>query len=140
LLAQGRLDLWVLELDGKVAAAQFGFRYGDRLFQLQEGNDPAHASDRVGFLLRGHVMKELIAQGVRTYDFLGGELGYKAHWGAQAGYYLDLQFARPFSAGAAYLRAQLYAGHSKSWLRRNLPESAWQLLHRAKVNLRGEQR
>ena len=140
LLAQGRLDLWVLELDGKVAAVQFGFRYGDRVFQLQEGNDPAHASDRVGFLLRGHVMKELIAQGVRTYDFLGGALGYKANWGAEAGHYLDLRFARPFSAGAAHLRAQLYAGHSKSWLRRNLPKSAWQFLHRANVKLRREER
>lgn len=72
LLAQGRLDLWVLELDGGVAAAQFGFRYGRQVFQLQEGNDPGHASDRVGFVLRGHVMKQLIADGIHTYDFLGG--------------------------------------------------------------------
>jgi CelD/BcsL family acetyltransferase involved in cellulose biosynthesis len=140
LLAQGRLDLWVLELDGKVAAAQFGFRYGNRVFQLQEGNDPAHASDRVGFLLRGYVMKELIAQGVRTYDFLGGTVGYKAHWGAEGGHYVDLRFARPFTAGAAHLRAQLYGEHSKSWLRRTLSKSAWQFLHRVNLKLRKEER
>lgn len=85
-------------------------------------------------------MKELIAQGVRTYDFLGGALGYKAKWGAEAGNYLDLQFARPFSAGAAYLRAHLYAECSKSWLRRKLPRSAWQLLHRANLQLHRVQR
>ena len=136
LLGQGKLDLWVLELDGRVVAAQFGFRYGERVFQLQEGNDPKHASDRVGFLLRGHVMKELIAQGVRTYDFLGGAPGYKARWGAQAGHYLDLRFARPFSAGATYLLARDYAGRSKSWLRRNLPTAAWNTLHKINVGVR----
>jgi CelD/BcsL family acetyltransferase involved in cellulose biosynthesis len=136
LLAQDRLDLWVLELDGRVVAAQFGFRYGEKVFQLQEGNDPKHASDRVGFLLRGHVMKELIAQGVRTYDFLGGETGYKARWGAQAGHYLDLRFARPFSVGAAYLQAQRFTERSKAWLRRNLPGTAWKMLRRINAGIR----
>lgn len=136
LLPQGRLDLWVIELDGAVAAAQFGFRYGRQVFQLQEGNNPKHASDRVGFVLRGHVMKQLIAEGVHTYDFLGGELGYKARWGAQAGHYLDLNFARPFTAGAAYLQAHHYAGRSKSWLRCHLPGMAWEMLHKINVGIR----
>jgi len=137
LLKQGRLDLWAIELDGEVVAAQFGFRYADKVFQLQEGNDPKHAADRVGFLLRGHVMKELIAQGVRTYDFLGGELGYKAKWGARAEHYLNFRFAKPFTQGAAYLQAQSYAGRGKSWLRRNLPSGAWKILHNTNVALKG---
>jgi len=140
LLAQNRLDLWVLELDGRVVAAQFGFRYGEKVFQLQEGNDPKHASDRVGFLLRGHVMKELITQGVRTYDFLGGQLEYKARWGAHEGQYMNLRFARPLTLGAAYIAGVEKAGVGKEWLRRSLPKSAWQTLHRAKVKLRGGKR
>jgi CelD/BcsL family acetyltransferase involved in cellulose biosynthesis len=136
LLAQGRLDLWVLELDGKVVAAQFGFRYGRQFFQLQEGNDPEHASDRVGFVLRGHVMKQLIADGVQTYDFLGGTLGYKARWGAQPRAYLNFGFARPFSLGAAYLGVLHNAGKTKAWLRRNLPPSAWDALHRMNLQVR----
>jgi CelD/BcsL family acetyltransferase involved in cellulose biosynthesis len=136
LLPQNLLDLWVLELNGAVVAAQFGFRYGSQVFQLQEGNDPEYAPDRVGFLLRGHVMKELIAQGVRTYDFLGGEPGYKARWGAESRQYLDLRFARPFTLGIAYVAGNRQAEASKEWLRRRLPESAWQWLHRANVKLR----
>lgn len=136
LLAQGLLEFWLLELNGKAAAAQFGFRFRNTVSQLQEGYDREYSTDSVGYLLRARVIQELIAQGVRTYDFLGGEPGYKAKWGAQAGHYLDLSFARPFSAGAAYLQAQHYAGRSKSWLRRNLPATAWEMLHKINVGIR----
>ncbi|HET9406849.1 MAG TPA: GNAT family N-acetyltransferase [Candidatus Sulfotelmatobacter sp.] len=134
LLSEGRLDLWALELDGQIAAVQFGFRYGRQVFQLQEGNDPRHAPDRVGFILRGHVLKQLIADGVQTYDFLGGALGYKARWGAQARHYFDVHFARPLTMGAVYLQMTHGAAHSKAWLRKNLPQPAWDALR--KLNLR----
>jgi CelD/BcsL family acetyltransferase involved in cellulose biosynthesis len=138
LLPQQRLDLWVLELDGTVVAAQFGFRYGRQVFQLQEGNAPKHSSDRVGFVLRGHVMKQLIADGMQTYDFLAGELGYKARWGAQARRYRDIHFARPRSLGSAYLQAVHGAAQSKAWLRKTLPQRAWDLLHKLHLHFRPE--
>jgi CelD/BcsL family acetyltransferase involved in cellulose biosynthesis len=137
LLAEQRLDLWVLELDGNIAAVQFGFRYGRQVFQLQEGNDPKHASDRVGFVLRGHVLKQLIADGIETYDFLGGELGYKARWAAQPRSYLDIHFARPHTLGSAYLLSVENLSRSKGWLRANLPQPAWDLLHNINIRLRG---
>ena len=133
LLAEGRLDLWALELNGAIAAAQFGFRYGRQVFQLQEGNDPNHASDRVGFILRGHVLKQLIAEGIQTYDFLGGDLGYKARWGAKASFYADIRFARPHTLGSAYLRMLDRAARSKAWLRETLPKPAWDILHQINV-------
>jgi CelD/BcsL family acetyltransferase involved in cellulose biosynthesis len=136
LLARGCLELWVLELDGVIASAQYGFRYGATVFQLQEGNDPARSSDRVGFILRGEVMKRLIAEGVKVYDFLGGSPGYKARWGAQPGHYLDLHFARPRSLGSAYLQAVHSSGHGKEWLRAHLPKSAWNVLHRLNVGMK----
>ena len=136
LLPQRRLDLWVLELDEVVVAAQFGFRLGRQVFQLQEGNSPKHASDRVGFVLRGQVMKYLIEDGIQTYDFLGGELGYKARWGAQARRYKDIHFAPPGSMGSAYLRLVRGSVQSKVWLRQNLPEPAWDVLHRINLRIR----
>jgi hypothetical protein len=50
---------------------------------------------------------------------------------------LDLQFAQPFTIGAAYLTGMRRAKAGKEWLRRSLPESAWRGLHRANVKLRG---
>jgi CelD/BcsL family acetyltransferase involved in cellulose biosynthesis len=137
LLQRGRLELWVLELQGKIVAAQFGFRHGNAAFSLQEGFDPDYAADSVGYVLRSQVLKHLIEDGIRRYDFLGGIDESKKRWGAEAGNYTDLSFARPFSAGAAYLRSQHYAGQSKLWLRQNLPASAWEMLHRINLGVRG---
>jgi CelD/BcsL family acetyltransferase involved in cellulose biosynthesis len=136
-MARGWLEFWVLELDGVIAAAQFAFRYRDTVFQLQEGNDPNRSSDRVGVVLRGHVLRHLISEGVRTYDFLGGEPGYKARWGAERRYYLDIKLARPFTSGGAYLRAVHETARSKAWLRESLPPSAWKVLYQMKGYLRG---
>jgi CelD/BcsL family acetyltransferase involved in cellulose biosynthesis len=136
LLAHDRLEFWVLELNGKIAAAQFGLRHGTTVFSLQEGFDPDYAADSVGYVLRGQALKHLISGGVRRYDFLGGADESKMRWGAQAGHYLDLSFARPFGAGAAFLRVRHYAGESKVWLRRNLPGSAWEILHKINVGIR----
>jgi CelD/BcsL family acetyltransferase involved in cellulose biosynthesis len=136
LLRRGRLELWVLEVTGKIVAAQFGLRYGTSVFSLQEGFDPEYAADSVGYVLRSRVLKQLIADGVRRYDFLGGADESKLRWGAQTGHYWNLRFARPLSVGAAYIQAQNYAGQGKSWLRQHLPETAWEMLHKINVGVR----
>jgi len=89
LLARGLLEFWLLDLNGRPAAAQFGFRFGNTVSQLQEGFDREYSTDSVGYVLRARAIKDLIAQGVRSYDFLGGQPGYKEKWGAQVEHYLD---------------------------------------------------
>jgi len=137
LLARGWLELWVLELDGEIAAVQFAFRHGDRVFQLQEGYDHRRASDRLGYILRGEVLKQLISENARTYDFLGGEDPYKARWGARQGYYRNLHFAPPLGIGSVCLKCLDKAGKTKDWLRERLPESVWKLLQKVNVAVHG---
>jgi CelD/BcsL family acetyltransferase involved in cellulose biosynthesis len=128
-LRRGWLEFWLLELNGKIAAAQFAFRFGDTVYQLQEGLDPAHFSDRAGHVLRAHVLQQLIAAGVRRYDYLGGAETHKQHWGAQVGHYVDLHFvARPFSRAALYMHARHGAYTAKDWLRAHAPRSTYSLL------------
>lgn len=129
-LARQWLEFWLLKLDEKIVAAQFTFRYRDTAFALQEGFDPAYSTDSVGYALRGYAIRQLIAEGVRRYDFLGGQDPKKERWGAQAGVYLGIRFAKPFSPGSAYLRLRRGTRTSKEWLRAHLPSSAWNLLHR----------
>jgi len=138
LLTRGRLELWVLELDDNVASAQYAFRHGDAVFQLQEGNDPARSSDRVGFILRGHVIRHLIGEGVRVYDFLGGAPGYKARWGAKETYYQNIHFARRFSVGGAVLWSTHSWSQLKHSLRRRLPVRAWSVLHQLNLAMRNQ--
>ena len=136
LLARGELELWVLELDGDIAAVQFAFRYRNRVFQLQEGYDHRRSSDRPGFVLRGHVLKQLISANVRTYDFLGGEDSYKSRWGAQPTRYRQLCFAPKWGPGAALLHTMDKSSRGKEWLRQSLPTPVWTALHDANVFLR----
>jgi CelD/BcsL family acetyltransferase involved in cellulose biosynthesis len=140
LLDRSQLELWVIELDGAIVAAQFAFRFGNTVFQLQEGYDPERASDRVGFILRGAAIKQLISEGVRVYDFLGGTDSYKARWGAQVAHYRNLHFAPSLSVGGILLRSVDCASRSKDWLRKALPGSAWNFLHRIKIALEGERK
>jgi CelD/BcsL family acetyltransferase involved in cellulose biosynthesis len=137
LLERNRLEFWVLELEERVVATQFGFRHGTSVFSLQEGFDPEYSADSVGYVLRGQALKQLIADGVLCYDFLGGVGESKFRWGAREGHYLNLRFARPRSVGAVYLQAQHYAGESKSWLRSHLPQRAWAVLHGLNSKRRG---
>jgi CelD/BcsL family acetyltransferase involved in cellulose biosynthesis len=135
LLDRRALELWVLELNDEIAAVQFAFRYKDRVFQLQEGYDHRRASDRVGYVLRGEVLKQLVSEGVRVYDFLGGEDDYKSRWGAEAGYYQELHFARSFSLGGVLLWSVELAQESKRWLRGKLPDSAWRVLRNVRRSI-----
>ena len=130
LLKHGNLEFWLLTLNGKTAAAQFCFRHGETVFLLQEGFDPSHSADRVGFILRGHVLEQLVAAGVRRYDFLFGQSEGKQTWVPQLQHYLDIHFAKPGSRGSLYLRLTNTAMDKKEWLRRRLPKPAWEILKR----------
>lgn len=131
------LEFWLLKLTNKTVAAQFGFRYRDAVFSLQEGFDPALSSDRVGYLLRAHVLKTLIGEGVRFYDFLGGEDPSKDRWGARLSCYVDVHFARPHSRGSAYLKLDEATRESKTWLKANLPSPAFRMARLIYHTVRG---
>jgi CelD/BcsL family acetyltransferase involved in cellulose biosynthesis len=128
LMARDRLEFWVLEIAGKIVAAQFGLRYGAAVFSLQEGFDPAHAADSVGYVLRSHVLKQVMSEGVRWYDFLGGTDESKMRWGGELKEYLNLNFARPSSRGSAYLTLKSKGRETKAWLRNRLPAGVWKRL------------
>jgi CelD/BcsL family acetyltransferase involved in cellulose biosynthesis len=131
LLTRGRLEFWILELNAKIAAAQFGLRCGTTVFSLQEGFDPEHAADSVGYVLRSQVLKQLIADGVRRYDFLGGTDDSKMRWGGELKRYLNLHFARPRTRGGLYLTLKAQSGQSKDWLRTRLAPGVWKGLKSA---------
>ncbi|HET7207539.1 MAG TPA: GNAT family N-acetyltransferase [Terriglobales bacterium] len=128
LLARKRLEFWLLDVNGQTVATHFGLRHEHTVFSLQEGFDPAYHADSVGYVLRSQVLKTVIADGVRRYDFLGGVDDSKLRWGAEVRNYVDIDFARPLSKGGVYLRAKYGSGSAKQWLRANLPQPVWRKL------------
>jgi|HubBroStandDraft_1064217.scaffolds.fasta_scaffold09613_3 CelD/BcsL family acetyltransferase involved in cellulose biosynthesis len=136
LLQRNWLEFWLLEIDGKTVATDYGFRYGDTAYALQAGFDLAHGLDSPGFYLKGRMLKALIESGVRRYDFLGGFTESKARWNAQPSYYRHIHFALPGSRGTFYLAIRRDLRKGKEWLRRHLPETAWKFLHGFKARIR----
>jgi CelD/BcsL family acetyltransferase involved in cellulose biosynthesis len=120
-IERGWLEFWILHLNGKPVAGQYGFRYRNAVYCLQEGFDPAYSSDSVGYVLRAQVLKTLIGQGVSQYDFLGGEAPSKDRWGAQKASYEDIHFAQPRTQVAIYLKVHQTTHALKRWVRTNLP-------------------
>jgi len=74
---RGWARLWLLELDGRPAAAWYGFRFAGSESYYQMGRDPAWDHASVGFVLLVHSLREALADGVREYRFLRGGEGYK---------------------------------------------------------------
>jgi CelD/BcsL family acetyltransferase involved in cellulose biosynthesis len=138
LLERDWLDFWLLNLNGKMVAAQFGFRYRDTVYALQEGFDPDYAGDSVGFVLRGHVLREAIAEQVQVYDFLATANKNKLRFGARTAAYLDVHFAQPDILGSNYIWLAHLSWSTKRWLRKELPPSAWSVLHKINLHLRSQ--
>ena len=74
---RGWARLWLLELDGRPAAAWYGFRFAGSECYYQMGRDPAWDHLSVGFVLLVHSLREALADGAREYRFLRGGEGYK---------------------------------------------------------------
>jgi CelD/BcsL family acetyltransferase involved in cellulose biosynthesis len=140
LLATNKLDLWIAELDGKIVAVQFAMRYGDTVYSLQEAYDPAHSADRAGLILRGEVLKNLISEGIRVYDFLAGDDPHKALWSVTPGCYRDVHFAATWSKGGAVLNCIHHGTMAKELLRARLHPSIWRALRQASWALRPQKR
>jgi CelD/BcsL family acetyltransferase involved in cellulose biosynthesis len=79
-LDRGWLRLWFLELDGRPAAAWYGFRFGRVESYYQAGRDLARSDASVGFVLLAHTVREAAADGMREYRFLRGGEPFKSRF------------------------------------------------------------
>jgi CelD/BcsL family acetyltransferase involved in cellulose biosynthesis len=76
-LERGWLRLWLLELDGRPAAAWYGFRFGGVEHYYQSGRDPAFDPLSAAFVLLAHTVRAAFDDGVAEYRFGRGQDPYK---------------------------------------------------------------
>jgi CelD/BcsL family acetyltransferase involved in cellulose biosynthesis len=105
-LAGGWLRLWLLELDGRPAAAWYGFRFGGREWYYQAGWDPARARDAVGFVLLAHSVRAAMADGMSEYRFLRGGEAFKDRFGPRDEGLVTVGIARGAAGHAALAAAR----------------------------------
>ncbi len=101
-LRRGWLRLFVLRLDGRPAAALYGFRYGDVFYFYQSGFDPALSKDSVGLVTMGLSIESAFEEGVAEFDLLHGDEAYKFHWAQGARELSRIELYPPGTRGLLY--------------------------------------
>ena len=76
-LDRGWLRLWLLELDGRPAAAWYGLRFGGVEHYYQSGRDPAFDNLSAALVLLAHTIRSAFEDGVGEYRFGRGQDPYK---------------------------------------------------------------
>jgi CelD/BcsL family acetyltransferase involved in cellulose biosynthesis len=76
-LERAWLRLWFLELDGRPAAAWYGFRFAGVESYYQAGRVTSFSDDSVGFVLLAHSIREAAEDGMQEYRLLRGAEGFK---------------------------------------------------------------
>lgn len=123
-LRRGWLRFYHLEVDGVIRASQFGFAYNRAFHSLQEAFDHTFrlpGARGLGVVLRGMVIRESIAEGLKAYDFLGGGEEYKARWGATTHYVQRVRIGAPGPTGALAFAATAGWDKARDWARTRLP-------------------
>ncbi|MGE5183252.1 MAG: GNAT family N-acetyltransferase, partial [Acidobacteriota bacterium] len=81
--ARGWLDLRFLTLEGRRISFAYSLRYGDTLFVLKQGYDPALGHCSPGMVMFDRIIAAIRQQGLAAIDFLGDDEAWKLSWGAE---------------------------------------------------------
>ncbi|HEU4521543.1 MAG TPA: GNAT family N-acetyltransferase, partial [Thermoanaerobaculia bacterium] len=117
-LDRGWLRLMVLRLDGRSAAAFYGFRYGARVLFYQSGFDPELVRHSVGLVLIGTSIRNAIAEGAAEYDMLHGDETYKFLWAHQVRQLVRFDAYPPGYGGRAHHQAARFTAASRKFAKR----------------------
>jgi len=98
---RGAVWLASLALDGKPAAAWYGFAVGDTVYFYNGGWDTTFRRRSVGHVLTGMMIRRAIEQRYRVFDFMRGEEPYKRIWTRVARTCYRLLLFRPGWRGTA---------------------------------------
>lgn len=79
-LDRGWLRMYVLTLNGGIAAVMYGFSDGGRFFFYQHGYDEAYAPYSIGLALMALTINAAIGEGATEFDMLWGTEPYKSLW------------------------------------------------------------
>jgi len=122
-LERGWLRLYVLRLNGKPAAALYGFLYHRTFYFYQSGFDAAFDKYSVGVVTMGLAIQRAIEEGAEEFDLLHGDEKYKSHWSNGSRELGRLELYPPGSLGWMYRSSVELELASRKIARRVLPRS-----------------
>jgi len=120
-LAKGRLQLHWLEIDGKLAAAEYHLAGDDVVFAYQAGVEPELLDLQPGRICNLATLRKAHAGGFKHFDYLRGDEPYKAHWRAEPQRCVNVEIV-PTRLGARLRHGAWEAGRLlKRWMVGNTP-------------------
>jgi CelD/BcsL family acetyltransferase involved in cellulose biosynthesis len=99
---KGWLRLFVLRLNGKPAAALYGFNYHHTFYFYQSGFDPEFRRHSVGLAIMGLAIRHAIGDKARIFDCLRGNEPYKFLWAHDRRELIRLELFPKTRAGYLY--------------------------------------
>lgn len=105
---RGWLRLLFLRLDGRPIAFQYVIEANGVAYFLKGGYDVGYARYSPGSLLARDVLAWAFRSGMRTYEFLGTDEGFKREWTSRTRERLRIQAFAPTTAGVAEWAAWAY--------------------------------
>lgn len=77
---EGALRLALLRINGVPAAMQYAVQWNGALWLLKVGYDEQFSKCSPGLLLMQHTLRDAVAQGLRSYEFLGSAEPWTQRW------------------------------------------------------------
>jgi|TARA_Y100000031_G_scaffold150172_1_gene189099 hypothetical protein len=102
------LRLYFLRIKGKDVAAEYTFKYNNKLFDYQGGWDPEWSRDCVGDVLINLVIEDTIEKGYSEFDFLRGMEDFKTRLTDKAREEVDIFIPNSVTAKMYLLCRNLY--------------------------------
>jgi CelD/BcsL family acetyltransferase involved in cellulose biosynthesis len=121
---RGWLRLHVLRLDGRPAAALYGFLYGRTFYFYQAGFDVKRRKDSVGLVTLGLVIRSAMEEGAEEVDLLHGSEDYKFLWAREVRRLVRLELYPPHARGRLSRGAAELRWNARCLARRLLPRGA----------------
>ena len=125
---KGWLRLYSLRRGDTYVAHQLCFSANGTTYLLQEGFDVSNPASSYGQTLRASVLRHLIEQRQRCYDFLGGYSRHKEDWGAVEARTVHVTIAQKSVRGTFYLKLTEWRDQTVEIAKRVLPRAVVQSL------------
>jgi len=130
-LAEGRLRLWTLSLNGRIAAAKVAFLENGIVYGFQQGFDPAHLKDALGKVVSGLCIKACLDDNrINAFDFMGGTNQYKDTWTRNGRDSVSLTWLRPGLRAGVFAAIERTRAGTKLIARQLVPGTLKLAVHR----------
>ncbi len=108
LSASAAIRFTTVQLDGRMIASHFGFRYGDRFLYYKPAFEPDLAKLSPGVFLLEHLLRIASEESAREFDFLIGDEPYKYRFATTTRTVIELHVTKSTTT-AFLLRAKGFA-------------------------------